>query len=287
MKITIDKNAGFCFGVTKAIETAKAHLESNSELFCLGELVHNDEEMRLLKEKGIKIIRHEELSKIKNSVILFRAHGEPDKYYDIAKSNNNIILDATCPIVKQLQKKVISSYRNQEKIYIYGKKTHPEIIGIIENIDNDAAVFDKIEQIENIDALSEITLYSQTTMIPDAYESIIEQIKSRGVKVNAINSICASVHKRIDALKEFCGEHDVIIFVSGENSSNGKSLFSICKGINPNSHLISSKKDLKKEWIENCNSVGISGATSTAMEQLDEVRFEMDKIDKADKTDKI
>ncbi|MDR2083889.1 MAG: 4-hydroxy-3-methylbut-2-enyl diphosphate reductase [Bacteroidales bacterium] len=271
MKITIDKNAGFCSGVTNAIKIAKMHLDDKGELFCLGELVHNDEEMRSLKDKGMKIIHHGEFPEIKNNTILFRAHGEPEESYLIAKSNNNEILDATCPIVKQLQKKVIQSYQNGEKIYIYGKRTHPEIIGIIGNINNDAVVFDKIEQIENIDTLKEITLYSQTTMIPDAFDNIIKQIKAKGIKVNAIDSICTSVHKRIDALKDFCKQHDVIIFVSGENSSNGKSLFSICKSINPKSYLITSERDIDKNWFKDVESIGISGATSTPIEQLERV----------------
>ncbi|MDL2227531.1 4-hydroxy-3-methylbut-2-enyl diphosphate reductase [Odoribacter sp. OttesenSCG-928-L07] len=271
MKITIDNNAGFCFGVTKAIETAKEHLQKNETLFCLGELVHNDEEMKLLKDNGMKIIHHNDLPIINDSVILFRAHGEPETSYKITKNNHNDILDATCPIVKQLQQKVINSYHNGEKIYIYGKKTHPEIIGIIGNINNDAIVFDNIEQINNINELTEITLYSQTTMIPDAFENIIKQIEDNGVKVNAVNSICASVHKRIDVLKEFCKQQEIVIFVSGENSSNGKSLFSICKTANPNSHLISSVNDIQKSWFTDCDFVGISGATSTPIEQLEKV----------------
>ena len=268
MKITIDSNAGFCFGVTNAINTAQKYLSYNNELYCLGDLVHNEEEMNKLKGMGLKIISHDDLDKVNSSVILFRAHGEPSSTYQKVEQQNNNIIDATCPIVKGLQRKVIDSYKKGEKIYIFGKVSHPEIQGIIGNINYDAVVFDKLNDIAYLKKDDEITLYSQTTMSQDDYNNIINKLIDKGIKVNAINSVCNSVSKRRIALLDFCRQHEVILFVAGKNSSNGKSLFSACKQINSNSYLVSSVNEIDKKWFIGHSSVGISGATSTPLDLL-------------------
>lgn len=273
MTVTIDPNAGFCFGVTNAIKAACEYLRDNDELFCLGELVHNEEEMNKLKQIGLKIINHDNLNAISSSVILFRAHGEPAATYTMVRSQDNRIIDATCPIVKALQKKVIESYNNDERIFIYGKLSHPEIQGIIGNIDNDAVVFTDIDEISYLKPGDNITLYSQTTMSLDDYKDIINKLTERGINVKAINSVCNSVSKRREALIDFCRNHDVIIFVAGKNSSNGKSLFSACKEINPNSHLISSVDEINMDWFKGYDTVGISGATSTPLDLLEKVKM--------------
>ena len=273
MTVTIDPNAGFCFVVTNAIKAACEYLRYNDELFCLGELVHNEEEMNKLKQIGLKIINHDNLNAISSSVILFRAHGEPAATYSKVRSQENRIIDATCPIVKALQKKVIESYNNDERIFIYGKLSHPEIQGIIGNIDNDAVVFTDIDEISYLKPGDNITLYSQTTMSLDDYKDIINKLTERGINVKAINSVCNSVSKRREALIDFCRNHDVIIFVAGKNSSNGKSLFSACKEINPNSHLISSVDEINMDWFKGYDTVGISGATSTPLDLLEKVKM--------------
>ncbi|MGI6718790.1 MAG: 4-hydroxy-3-methylbut-2-enyl diphosphate reductase [Bacteroidales bacterium] len=270
--IFIDENAGFCFGVTKAINTAEDFLKKDS-LFCLGELLHNETEMNILKNKGLKVISYSNIENLSNSPILFRAHGEPKSTYDKVKKNNNVIIDATCPIVKQLQKNVIKSYNNGENIFIFGKESHPEIIGIVGNINNDAVVFNSLEELKKIELPESITLYSQTTLNPKKFNEVIEYLKSKNVKLNAIDSICNSVKKRLLTIEEFCLNHDLIIFISGKNSSNGKSLFRICESINKNSFHIASTEEIKREWFnENLNSVGISGATSTPKRLLNEVK---------------
>lgn len=272
MIVTIDKNAGFCFGVTKAITIVRDYLTKNESLYCLGELVHNEEEMERLEAMGLKILNYTDLSNIHDKDVLFRAHGEPIVNYRKIESQGNHIIDATCPIVKELQRKVIQSYKNQERIFIYGKLLHPEIQGIIGNINNDAVVFTSIDELSYLGKGDSITLYSQTTMSQDDYNAIIEELQGRGVNVNAINSVCVSVRKRKADLLVFCQQHDVILFVAGKNSSNGKSLFSACKDINPNSYFISSIDDIEKEWFKDCNTIGISGATSTPLDLLERVK---------------
>ncbi|MCK9302798.1 MAG: 4-hydroxy-3-methylbut-2-enyl diphosphate reductase [Bacteroidales bacterium] len=278
MKITIDKNAGFCFGVTKAIELANDYLKNNNSLYCLGELVHNEEEMNKLKQSGLKIISYNDLDVINSSAILFRAHGEPNAAYTKAKLLNNTIIDSTCPIVKQLQKKVVAAYNAGEKIFIYGKKTHPEVIGIIGNINDDAVVFDDVNELNYLHESDKITLYSQTTMQPDKYQDVIKQLKDRGVIVNAIDSICSSFNRRLIELKDFCTRYDVIIIVAGKSSSNGKSLYSISKSINHHSYIVSSEEELQPEWFKGCNTVGISGATSTPLSLLKRVERAIKKL---------
>lgn len=272
MDIVIDENAGFCFGVTNAIKTAENYLKNDS-LFCLGELLHNETEMKILKDKGLKVISHSDINNISESPILFRAHGEPKSTYDKVNKNNNNILDATCPIVKQLQKNVIKSYNNGENIFIFGKASHPEIKGIVGNINNDAVVFNSLEELKKIDLPESITLYSQTTLNPEKYNEVIEYLQSKNIKLKAIDSICNSVKKRLKSIEDFCLNHDLIIFISGKNSSNGKSLFKICESINKNSYHIANTTEIKKEWFtNNLKSVGISGATSTPKRLLNEVK---------------
>ncbi|MDD4142191.1 MAG: 4-hydroxy-3-methylbut-2-enyl diphosphate reductase [Bacteroidales bacterium] len=271
METAIDKNAGFCAGVTNAIKIAEEYLKTHDSLYCLGELVHNETVMATLIERGLKIISIDDLKTIHSSTVLLRAHGEPKSTYRIAKDNNNTIIDATCPIVTKLQQNVINSHLRGENIYIFGQREHPEVAGIIGNIDGRAVVFGSLYEIRHLKEGDKITLYSQTTMPPYEYQEIIDELKNRKVDIIAANSICNSVKNRLDALKEFCKEHSVIIFVTGSNSSNGKSLFTICKEINSRSHLISSAEEIDKRWFDACKSIGISGATSTPVSLLNAV----------------
>ncbi len=272
MTVTIDGKAGFCFGVTNAIKKVCEYLSNNDNLYCLGELVHNEDEMTKLIDMGLIIINHNDLDNISSSKVLFRAHGEPFKTYEKLEKQGNVIIDATCPIVKDLQRKVLLSYKSKERIFIFGKLMHPEIQGIIGNINNDAVVFTDINELEYLKAGDSITLYSQTTMSQDVYYEIIEKLRARGVNVKAIDSVCRSVSKRREELLDFCKQHDAILFVAGKNSSNGVSLFSACKTINPNSYFVSSVEEIQKEWFKDCETVGISGATSTPLDLLERAK---------------
>lgn len=265
LEIEIEGNSGFCFGVTNAIVKAENILQKKGELFCLGNLVHNEEELERLKQQGLKIIQHDELKNIRNGEVLFRAHGEPPASYKLARINNNVIIDASCPTILKIQKLIKEAYDNNENIYIYGKRNHPEIIGLIGQINNNAIVFEDIDEIEINKLPEELTLFSQTTKDINNYNEIADFLKQNGIKVIVRNTICKKVYNRQKELYDFAGNHDKIILVAGRNSSNGKVLFDECKKINPDSYFISSANEIKKDWFNKNESVGICGATSTPM----------------------
>lgn len=274
LHINIDPNSGFCFGVVNAIKKAEINLGiDNNDLFCLGEIVHNQEEINRLENKGLKTINNsEDLKNIKNKRILFRAHGEPPTSYEKAHYGNNEIIDATCPIIIKLQSKLKKSYNNNEKIYIYGKKNHPEIIGLNGQINNEAVVFDSIDELDISALPKKITLYSQTTKSAEAFQEIITRLRSSGIDVSVHDTICRQVSNRKDELVAFSGSYDKIIFVAGKNSSNGKVLFDICKKANPKSYFISNTGEINPGWFNPEDSVGISGGTSTPGWLTDEVK---------------
>ncbi len=271
LEIEIDKNSGFCFGVTNAIVKAENILQKEGELFCLGNLVHNEEELDRLKQKGLKIIQHGDLKNIKNSEILFRAHGEPPESYKLAGKNNNRIIDASCPTILKIQRLIKEAYVNKENIYIYGKHNHPEIIGLNGQINNSATVFEDISELETGKLPGELTLFSQTTKDINNYTEIAEYLKKKGIKVKVRNTICKKVYNRQKLLYRFAVSHDKIILVAGRNSSNGRVLFDECKKINPDSHFISSVNEIKKNWFSKNEKVGICGATSTPMWLMQDV----------------
>ncbi|MBN1252017.1 MAG: 4-hydroxy-3-methylbut-2-enyl diphosphate reductase [Bacteroidales bacterium] len=284
MIVEIDNTSGFCFGVKAAINKAEELLLQNIELYCLGQIVHNEMEVERLEELGMKTIDYEEFKEIKNKTVLLRAHGEPPETYEIAKKNNITLIDATCPIVDKFQKKIKTTFESQNnlaQIVLFGKKSHPEVIGLNGQTNYNTIVVEKVEDIEEIDFNKPINLYSQTTKSVENYNLIIEAIKETQKKtenenlLNVNNTLCRQVYGRNDLLKEFAKKYEVLIFVSGKNSSNGNMLFNICKSENKNSYFISDISEIKKEWFENADSVGISGATSTPMWLIEMVR---DKI---------
>lgn len=263
--INIDKNSGFCFGVTNAIVKAETVLNKKGKLYCLGKLVHNEEELKRLKKQGLKIIEHSDLKNIKNEEVLFRAHGEPPDSYILAKKNNNEIIDASCPTILKIQKLIKEAYENKENIYIYGKHNHPEIIGLNGQIDKKAVVFEGIHELETRKLPDEMTLFSQTTKDINNFIEIAEFLKRKGIKVTLRNTICKKVYNRQMELSNFASSHDKIILVAGKDSSNGRVLFDECKKINPESYFISSANEIREEWFNKNESVGIYGATSTPM----------------------
>ncbi len=273
MKIEIDKYSGFCFGVINAIAKAEKLLKENIPLYCLGDLVHNNLEMDRLQKIGLQTIQYEEFKKMKNAIVLIRAHGEPPETYEIAKKNNITLIDATCPVVLRLQKKIKKTYteNNETQIVIFGKKGHAEVNGLVGQTYGNALVINSIDDLDKLDFNKPIAIFSQTTQSPHKYDEIVSELKKRMTaygtieKLECINSICNQVSLRDKELKNFAQKHDVIIFVSGKQSSNGKALFEVCKSVNPQSYFISEASEIQFEWFNNASSVGICGATSTPM----------------------
>lgn len=272
LTVHIDQNSGFCFGVVYAIEMAEEILDREGHLFCLGDIVHNDEEVRRLERKGLKIISHEELRSLRDEKVLIRAHGEPPSTYQLAIDNNLELIDASCPVVLKLQNRIKNSHDKQEPIYIYGKHGHAEVVGLLGQTNNKAVVFQDISELE-VDSLPrKMTLYSQTTKSTDNFYEIKNTLETAGIEVTAHDTICRQVSNRDIELREYARKFDKIIFVSGTKSSNGKVLYSICKENNPFSYFVSNKTEINPDWFNVNDTVGICGATSTPMWLMEEVK---------------
>lgn len=280
MKITIDENSGFCFGVVYAIQMAEDELDRGNELYCLGDIVHNDIEVKRLTDKGLKIINHDDLAQLRDKKVLIRAHGEPPSTYFTALQNNIELLDASCPVVLKLQNRVKTTYDNaanpDTQIVVYGIPGHAEVNGIMGQTDGKAIVVMTEEDLEKIDYAKPIILFSQTTKSTSNFykiKSIIEErARSAGNdQVTANDTICRQVSNRAPQLEKFAAKHDVIIFVSGKKSSNGKVLHGVCKAINPKSYFVSNAEELEAGWFDGVQTVGIAGATSTPMWLIQQV----------------
>lgn len=271
MQVTIDQNSGFCFGVLYAIQMAEDELNEKGYLYCLGDIVHNNKEIERLTAKGLKIINHEELKEIKNSTVLIRAHGEPPETYKIAIENNLTLIDASCPVVLKLQHRIKTAFDLGTQIVIYGEPGHAEVNGLLGQTKNQAIVIKNLEDLNKIDFSRPITLFSQTTKSTKEFYQIAEEINKRQAAFKANDTICRQVSNRDIQLREFAKKFDVIIFVSGKKSSNGKVLHKVCESVNPRSYFISELEELNPDWFENCNTVGVCGATSTPMWLMEEV----------------
>lgn len=275
LKVSIDENSGFCFGVVYAIEMAEEILDEQGYLYCLGDIVHNDEEVKRLEQKGLRIINHEELQNISNAKVLIRAHGEPPSTYQLAINNNLELIDASCPVVLKLQNRIKNSYDKEELIYIYGKHGHAEVIGLLGQTGNKAVVFQDLEELDLETLPRRITLYSQTTKSTDNFYEIKKTLQEAGIEVLANDTICRQVSNRDKELRDFANKFDKIIFVSGTKSSNGKVLFNVCKNTNPNTYFISRSEEIDKSWFSENDKVGICGATSTPMWLMEAVKNEL------------
>ncbi len=276
MKIVIDETSGFCFGVVKAITTAEEELRTHSKLYCLGDIVHNGQEVARLSAMGLITIDHNQLNEIKDGTVLLRAHGEPPSTYAMAHKNNMTIIDASCPVVLRLQQKIKEAYIKypEAQIVIYGKIGHAEVIGLEGQTENNAIVIESEKDIEKIDLNRTIILFSQTTKSISEFNAIVDYIsksKPSDTTFKYYDTICRQVANRLPNIKIFAKQFDLILFVSGQKSSNGKVLFNECKKVNSNSHLISATEQIKPEWIEGIESVGICGATSTPKWLMEEV----------------
>lgn len=272
LKVTIDKDSGFCFGVVYAIDMAEEILEEDGYLYCLGDIVHNDEEVERLKLLGLRIINHEDLKNLKNEKVLIRAHGEAPETYRTALQNNIILIDASCPVVLKLQNRIKNSYDDKEKILIFGKHGHAEVIGLQGQTNNEALVFQDIAELDNVDLPQQITLYSQTTKSTDKFYAIKDELLSRGYELKANDTICRQVSNRYQDLEKFVQNFDKVIFVSGKKSSNGKVLFEVCKKYNAETYFISQEDELRDIQFNPDEKIGICGATSTPMWLMEKVK---------------
>ncbi len=283
MKIEIESKSGFCFGVENAVAIAEKALAAGETIFSLGHIVHNEKEVKRLESLGLKTITMEEFSSLHDCKVLIRAHGEPPSTYQIAERNNIEIIEATCPIVKLLQKRINIAHRNSsarnEQVVIFGKPGHAEVAGLIGQTNGEAILVSGLSDLDRIDFSRPLIIFSQTTMSREAYISLNNEIKENYrrngrnpleyVKIN--NTICGQVANREPSLRKFSSDHEVIIFVSGKESSNGRMLYSICKDVNDETYFVSGPDDLKAEWFKEKDNIGLCGATSTPKWLINEV----------------
>ncbi len=272
LQVEIDQNSGFCFGVVYAIEMAEEILHEQGYLYCLGDIVHNDEEVKRLEAIGLRIIDYKQFKELKNEKVLIRAHGEPPATYQIALDNNLTLIDASCPVVLKLQNRIRKSYEKKEKIFIYGKHGHAEVLGLLGQTNNNAVVFQHLEELDLSSLPESLTLYSQTTKSVDTFQHIANTIKERGIDVSSNDTICRQVSNRDAELRRFARKFDKVVFVAGTKSSNGKVLFDVCKKENPETVFVSGVDQLDVNWFGTNEKVGVCGATSTPMWLMEEIR---------------
>ena len=285
IQIEIDEGSGFCFGVTTAIKKAEEELAKGEKLYCLGDIVHNGRECDRLREMGLITINHEEMEQLHDAKVLLRAHGEPPETYELARMNNIEIIDATCPVVLKLQKRIKAQYdeNGTAQIVIFGKKGHAEVLGLVGQTHSNAIVIESSDEVTKLDFTRDIYLYSQTTKSLDEFNRIIDYIQthiSPDATFKSFDTICRSVANRMPNISQFAAKHDLILFVCGRKSSNGKVLYNECLRVNPNTHLVEEPQEIESAWLEGIQSVGICGATSTPrwlMEQCSDAIQNMQK----------
>ena len=283
MKITIDKDSGFCFGVVHAIDVAERELEEHESLYCLGDIVHNQEEIKRLEQRGLKIIEHKDLDSLAGKKVLFRAHGEHPSTYIRAFSNGINVIDATCPVVLRLQSKIRKSFAEMEQkngqVVIFGKEMHPEVNGLLGQTLNRGIVVSSMDDLSQIDFTRPVRFFVQTTKSLDQFKEISDEIRRRmelassGHVLDLVvaDTICRQMSNRVPALQKFAQKHEVVVFVSGKKSSNGNFLYKKCSEQNLNTYFISASDELNPQWFKNVETVGICGATSTPMWLMEEV----------------
>lgn len=278
VNIEIDSGSGFCFGVTTAIQKAEEELAKGNTLYCLGDIVHNGQECERLKKMGLITINHEEFAQLHDVKVLLRAHGEPPATYELAQKNHIEIIDATCPVVLRLQKRIKQEYDNthgNKQIVIYGKNGHAEVLGLVGQTNGQAIVIENISEVNRLDFNKDIRLYSQTTKSLDEFRQIVEYIKehiSPDATFEYHDTICRQVANRMPNIRNFAANHDLIFFVCGRKSSNGKVLYQECKKVNPNTHLIDQPEEIDKNLLQGVTSIGICGATSTPKWLMEECK---------------
>ena len=286
MKIEIDNGSGFCFGVTRAIGKAEEELGKEGHLYCLGDIVHNGMEVERLASKGLVTIDHQQLASLHGVKVLLRAHGEPPETYELARRNHIDIIDATCPVVLQLQRRIKRQFESSQsvtdglgkgcpQIVIFGKNGHAEVLGLVGQTHGSAIVIEKFDDVHRLDFSRDIFLYSQTTKSLDEFHRIIDYIQqhiSPSATFRSFDTICRQVANRMPNIADFASRHDLILFVSGRKSSNGKVLFNECKSVNANSHQIERAEEIDMEWVRGVKTIGVCGATSTPKWLMEECR---------------
>ena len=279
IRVEIDEHSGFCFGVTTAIRKAEEELQKGAPLYCLGDIVHNGMECDRLRELGLIAIDHEQFGQLRDVRVLLRAHGEPPETYDLARERNIELIDATCPVVLNIQKRIKREYTTPtdaaKQIIIYGQKGHAEVLGLVGQTEGSAIVIESIGEIDRIDFTRDIYLYSQTTKSLDEFRLIVETIKQRiapDVTFEYYDTICRQVSNRLDNIRRFAQSHDLILFVCGKKSSNGKVLYQECLKANPNSYHIEGSHEIDFSLIRDGQSIGICGATSTPKWLMEECK---------------
>lgn len=284
--IEIDKDSGFCFGVVTAIKKAEEELDRTGSLYCLGDIVHNSDEVERLCSRGLTTITHSDLESLEGVSVLLRAHGEPPSTYEMANSRGIRIIDATCPVVLQLQRRIKQAYQssveseNPPLILIYGKTGHAEVNGLVGQTDGTAVVIQSEEDLESLDLDRDVLLYSQTTKSLEGFQHIVSAIRSRKKRgaFQYFDTICRQVANRIPNIRAFAATHEVVLFVSGKKSSNGKVLFEECKSVNPRTYLISNTKEIDVRWFEGASEIGICGATSTPSWLMKDVKGYLETV---------
>ena len=285
MVIEIDEGSGFCFGVTRAIGKAEEELCNGKKLYCLGDIVHNGKECSRLQQLGLETIDHNTYNTLHDANVLLRAHGEPPSTYKKAQENNIHIVDATCPVVLHLQERIRKEYQadtdHQKQIVIFGKNGHAEVLGLVGQTEGTAIVIERPEEVDRIDMNRDICLYSQTTKSLDGFRTIVEYIQnhiSPDATFKYADTICRQVANRMPHIREFASRHDVILFVCGKKSSNGRVLFSQCNEVNPRSYMIDTASEVDPSWLQDCSSVGICGATSTPKWLMEECKVRVQEL---------
>ena len=285
LNIEIDNGSGFCFGVTRAIGKAEEELQKGGSLYCLGDIVHNGKECDRLQRLGLVTINHETMSGISSSKVLLRAHGEPPSTYSLAKKNNIEIIDATCPVVLHLQERIKKEYdadkEHDKQIVIFGKNGHAEVLGLVGQTEGTAIVIESADEVDKLDFTRDICLYSQTTKPLDEFRRIVELIKSNispKATFTYYDTICRQVANRMPHIREFAQKHDVILFVCGKKSSNGRVLFQECNNANARSYMIDTASEIDFRWLQDCNSIGICGATSTPKWLMEECKIRIEQL---------
>lgn len=282
--VEIDEKSGFCFGVVTAIRKAETELAESGSLYCLGDIVHNSDEVERLRRIGLETITHDDLERLHHVKVLLRAHGEPPSTYAVAADHDIEVIDATCPVVLKLQQRIKASFdqgRSKAQIVIYGQIGHAEVNGLVGQTNGTAIVVENEADLHKIDYSRDIALYSQTTKSIEGFNAIAGEIRSRlkaGASLKVYDTICRQVAGRVDHLRKFAADHSVIIFVAGAKSSNGKILYAHCKDVNPSSYLIESADSLSADWLNGAASIGICGATSTPRRLMEQVKDRVNQM---------
>jgi len=290
MKVTVDRGAGFCWGVVRTVDIAEEELQGSSELFSLGPIIHNPAEIERLRTRGLETVGLDDLERLRGKKVLIRAHGEPPSTYARARELGITLIDATCPVVTKVQERIRKFYNQGYQIVIFGKKDHAEVIGLVGHVNNEAVVIKSVEEAERVDATRKTVLFSQTTMDKPTFYQVADVLRRRiaefqigtfeesAIDFHAKDTICGQVSGRDKKLREFAAGNDVVLFVAGRNSSNGKVLYEICRSANPRTHFMENENEMDRSWFDGAETVGISGATSTPQWLMDRVKTAVEQV---------